>query len=58
MLDDRRVSLTRAQDEGLKTLQEDKELLKGELKAKKRELDTSTKLAVERRPIRSHSPKV
>ena len=44
VLDDRRFSLIRSQDEGLKKLDGDTNLLREELKTKKKELDTSAKV--------------
>ena len=44
-MDDRRVIVSRAQEEALQKLQQDKELLKEALKKKKKELDTSQLLA-------------
>lgn len=42
VLKDRRVSLARAQDEGLKRLDKENRLLRDELRSKKKELDTFT----------------
>lgn len=39
VLDDKRFTITRAQDDGLKKLQDEKGLLMSELKGKKKELD-------------------
>lgn len=44
VLDDRRVIVARAYDEGLNKVELDKELLRAELKDKKKELDTSGKI--------------
>lgn len=43
VLDDMRVTIIRAQDDGLKKLQEEKGLLVSELKGKKKELDTANR---------------
>ena len=45
VLDDRRVIVSRAQEEALQKLQQDKDLLKEALKKKKKELDTAQLLA-------------
>lgn len=42
VLDDRRVVVAKAQDKGLKKLESDKEVLKTEIKNKKKELNTSS----------------
>lgn len=41
--DDMRASIVKAQDEGLRKLEGDKKKLRDELKANKKELDTSSK---------------
>ena len=45
VLDDRRVIISRAQEEGLQKLQQDKEHLQDALKKKRKELDTANLLA-------------
>ena len=45
VMDDRRVNIARAQDEGIQKLQLEKEHLKDALKKKKNELDTASLLA-------------
>ena len=49
VLDDRRASLARAQDESLKKLEDDNKLLRDELKAKKKELNTLVREAFRRK---------
>lgn len=44
VLDDRKVSITRTHDKGLKKLQEDKDQLREKLKAKKKDLETLSRV--------------